>query len=144
MSVLPSVRAAPCVRKKQSMTGKPTIQVEGLNKVVRQLGKLGPDVKDELKSSNREMAEKLVGPVKSKAPVRTGDMRNSVRAGATQRSGVVRAGKKKVPYVGPIHFGWPARRIAPNPFMWEVLDSRRGQIEREYLDRITDIAEKVR
>jgi hypothetical protein len=120
------------------------IKVEGLNRLVRQLGKLDADLKPELKAINKDLADDLVPVAKSKVPVRSGRLKASIRAGATNRSGVVRAGKKKVPYAGPIHFGWPARRIAPQPFLWEAMDSRRGEIQRQYVERVSDLVKKVR
>lgn len=121
----------------------PLITVKGLDRLVRDLKKISPDIAQELKSANREMAESLVPVAKSKTPRNSGRLAESVRAGATQKSGVVRAGKKAVPYAGPIHFGWPARRISPNPFLWEALDSRRSEIESEYIKRISDIVDRV-
>lgn len=123
---------------------EPVVKVEGLNQLVRQLGRLEPSVKQELKDTNRAMAERMVGPVRAGAPRRSGNLAASVRAGATQRSGVVRAGNRgRVPYAGPIHFGWPRHNIRPNPFMWEVLDSRRDDIEREYVERITQLVDRI-
>jgi hypothetical protein len=126
------------------MAGEQTIKVEGLNTALRALKRINPDLTAEIKDANRDLAEGLVPVAKSKARRRSGNMVESIRAGATQRSGVVRAGKKRVPYAGPQHFGWPARRISPNPFLWDALDSRRSQIEREYVERVTRIVEAVR
>lgn len=123
---------------------EPTIEVEGLNRALRALKRIDPDLTAEIKATNRDLAEGLVPVAQAKARRRSGTMVNTIRAGATQRSGVVRAGKKRVPYVGVQHFGWPARRISPNPFLWDALDSRRVQIEREYIQRVTKIVEAVR
>lgn len=125
------------------MTDKPTIKVENLGKLVRELRKVNPDLVKELKAANRAIADDLVPFAKTKVPVRSGRLRDSIRAGATIRSGVVRAGKKAVPYAAPIHFGWPSRRISPNPFLWDALDGRRGEIEAEYIDRVTEIVGRV-
>lgn len=121
-----------------------TIRVEGLNRLVRVLRDLNPELVAELKAGNRELAARVAAEASSKAPRRSGELAVSIRAGVTQRSGVVRAGKAKVPYAGPIHFGWPRRNITPNPFLWEALDARRTEIEREYLERVTRIVERAR
>jgi hypothetical protein len=47
-----------------------------------------------------------------------------------------------VPYAGPIHFGWPARNIRPNPFIYQVLDSRRDEVLKLYERRIDEIITK--
>jgi len=54
------------------------------------------------------------------------------------RGGVVRMGRKAVPYAGPVHFGWPNRPnaakgwrggpIRPNPFLYEAMDKRVGEV----------------
>lgn len=122
---------------------KPTITVKGINALVRDLKKLSPDAIAEIKEVNRSLASDVASAASSRVPRRTGALANSIRAGATQRSGVVRAGKKAVPYAGAIHFGWHRRNIRPNPFIWDALDSRKGEIERKWLDAMTEIVEKV-
>jgi hypothetical protein len=47
-----------------------------------------------------------------------------------------------VPYAGPIHFGWPARQIKPNPFIYEVLDDRRQEVYAIYAQRISELIYK--
>lgn len=120
------------------------IQVDGLNKAIRQLNKLEPSVTEEIKALNKTLAGQVASTAANKAPVRTGKLRNSVRAGASKRSGTVKAGKKAVPYAGPIHFGWSRRNIAPNPFMWDALDARRSEIEREWLKQIEELTKDIR
>jgi hypothetical protein len=57
-----------------------------------------------------------------------------MRAGRGKTKAVVRAGGARVPYAGVIHFGWPAHRIAPNPFLAESLQRKRPEVLDE-LDR---------
>lgn len=69
---------------------------------------------------------------------RAGDLKKTLRSGASSRAGVVRIGKKLVPYAGPIHYGWPSRPnqsknwkggpIPPNPFLHDALDERRQEV----------------
>jgi HK97 gp10 family phage protein len=120
------------------------IEIEGLGKLLRQLRQLDDDLVDEMKAINRAAADDVAARGRSKAPHRTGRLAASVRASSTLRSGVVRAGKRAVPYAGPVHFGWPRRHIRPNPFLWDALDDRRGHIEREYITRITRLVEAIR
>ena len=120
-----------------------SIKVEGLNKLVRQLKQLNPDLVDEMKRANRDIADSLVPVAKRKAPKRTGRLADSIRSSGQARSGVVRAGKARVPYAGPIHFGWASRRIRPQPFLYDALDERRSVIEREYVSRVDKIVRKV-
>lgn len=125
------------------MSTDPTIKVEGLNEYVRDLKRLDPELVSEIKAVNRELAEDVAAAARTEAPRLAGTLIESIRAGATQRSGTVKVGKASVPYAGPIHFGWPAHNIEPNTFMWDALDSRRDDIERQYIERVTTIAERV-
>ena len=78
-----------------------------------------------------------------RAPVRTGTLRNSIRTGKHRYGFVIRVGSKaKVPYAGPIHFGWPKRRIKPNPFLYDALDERRQELHASYANRVQDIIDK--
>jgi len=119
-----------------------SITVEGLNKTIRTLRKIDANMGPEIKSINLELAESLVPVAKSLVPVRSGRLRDSIRASGQQRTGVVRAGKKSVPYAGPIHFGWPARSIRPQPFLYDALDSRRSEIMSQYVDRVQKLIDR--
>jgi hypothetical protein len=58
----------------------------------------------------------------------TGALAGSIRAGRGKTKAVVRAGGAKAPYAGVIHYGWPARNIAPHPFLTDALSRRHEQI----------------
>lgn len=117
-------------------------RIDGLREVQRDLNRLGADTKNEMRSTHLQAAEIVVMGAKRFVPVRTGRLAASIRALATKTSGRVRAGSASVPYAGPIHFGWPARRIAPQPFIYDALDPRRDDIKRLYEDRINELVEK--
>jgi hypothetical protein len=65
-----------------------------------------------------------------------------MRAAATMTSGKVRVGNAAVPYAGAIHFGWPARRIKPQPFIYDSLDGRRNAVAELYAERISGLVRK--
>jgi hypothetical protein len=95
--------------------------VNGSSTLARTLRKAGVDIK-ELKPVNREAAEIAATEAREAAPVVSGRLRNSIRVGATNRAGVIRAGNNRstssgVPYAGPYHWGWPSRGIAAHPFI---------------------------
>ena len=81
-----------------------------------------------------------------------GALKASVRAGASSRAGVVRAGKKLVPYAGPIHYGWPSRPnnekgwrggpIPPKEFLWDAMDERRAEVEAAFYRYLEDIKKR--
>lgn len=111
-----------------------SVRVEGLNKVRRDLKKLASDVDygDQFLAVNKTLADAVAGDSKNYVPVLTGSLSGSIRAAATAKSGRVKAGYKAVPYAGPIHFGWPARFIKPQPFVYDAIDKRRGEIKDRY------------
>jgi hypothetical protein len=116
--------------------------IVGLREVQRDLRKLGDDTKTEMKDTHKAAAEVVVLGAKRLVPYRTGALANSIRALASNTSGRVRAGSASVPYAGPIHFGWPARRIAPQPFIYDAMDQRVDEIRGLYDQRINELIEK--
>ena len=106
--------------------------VVGQKRFVSTMRKAGADMK-ELKEVNRQAANIALPAVRSLAPRgKTGRLASSVRAGATQKAGVIRAGRKTVPYAGVINYGWPARRIKPRLFVNNGVASTEGAWQRLY------------
>lgn len=96
--------------------GGPVIRVEGAKMLRRTLKKSGADMK-KLSAVNRKAATVVANAAKPTTPRLTGKLAASVRTGATQRAGIVRAGRKTIPYANAIHWGWPSRRIPPQPWV---------------------------
>lgn len=103
------------------------VNVYGANRMIRTLKKAGLDA-GQLKQINREAANTVTAAARLRVPVgvkgpksrkryRPGKLAKSIRAGATQKAGVIRAGSSRVPYALPIHWGWPKRNIKPNYFI---------------------------
>lgn len=86
--------------------------------------------KSELKTLHGDAAKIVEQDALGRAPVRSGRLRESIRSSGTQKAGVVRAGFARVPYVGPIHFGWAKRNIRPQPFLYDAKDARRDEVVR--------------
>jgi len=125
------------------MPAKPAVEVVGLGRVIRQIKSVEPELVEELKGANREIADSVAGTARGFARVETGRMRGTIRPGATARTGIVRAGSARVPWAGPQHFGWAAKNISPDPFLYDALDARRGEVEEAYLAAITAICRKL-
>jgi len=119
------------------------LKVEGLSAVQRDLRKLGGDLdlnKTEFLATNKRVAELVIGGSKKFVPVLTGALAESIRNASTKKSAKVRVGDKSgVPYAGPIHFGWPNRRIKPQPFIYEAIDGRRAEVAMLYAERLNQI-----
>lgn len=121
-------------------------KVEGLRELLSALRKIDPELKLEIKEANREAAQLVYKTALPKVPVghdrkghKAGTLRRSVRVLASQRRGQVAAGRASVPYAGVIHFGWPARHIRPQPFLYDALDARRSQVRRIYERRVAKV-----
>ena len=91
------------------------LYVVGQKRFVATMRKAGADM-DELREVNAQAARVALPAVRSLVPRRSGTLAGSVRTGATKRAGVVRAGRKSVPYAGVINYGWPKRHIVGRLF----------------------------
>jgi HK97 gp10 family phage protein len=123
-------------------TGQGAVKIEGLREVQRALKDLSDDLKNEMKSTHLAAANAVLPEAQRLAPFRTGALSASLRASATRTGGRIRAGSASTPYAGPIHFGWPARSIRPQPFVYEALDPRRDEVIEVYAKRLNELIEK--
>lgn len=123
------------------------VRIEGLKETQKKVRKILDDMdrdaaKGELKSMNTAAAEIVAGRALQLVPVRSGRLRDTVRPSGTQKSARVRAGFARVPYAGPIHFGWAARNITPQPFLYDALDARRREVLDHYDSQIGKLIKK--
>lgn len=121
------------------------IQIEGAREFRRAAKKAGMDLKD-LRAIHKAAAGIVVTKARSWAPRTSGRLASTIRAGATQRAAIVRAGNNRtsktgVPYANPIHWGWKARNIKANPFLSYSAQSTEAQWIEKYNDMIDDLLE---
>lgn len=119
--------------------------IDGLRELQRALRNVSDDAKLEMKPTHLAAAELVAEDARKRAPVRSGRLRNSIVGRAVQTGGRVRIGFGGGPaslYAGPIHFGWPARRIRPQPFVYDALDPKRPDLVRLYEQRIDELTKK--
>ena len=107
--------------------------VVGQKRFVQTMRKAGADMK-ELKDVNRQAAN-IALPAK---------LAGSIRVGATQKAGVIRAGRKSVPYAGVINYGWPKRGIKPRLFVNQGVAGTEGAWRRVYKQFIDKTMSKVK
>ncbi|CAB0923859.1 hypothetical protein FRC0431_01842 [Corynebacterium diphtheriae] len=105
----------------QDYTG---VRVEGARKLRSTLKKAGIDVREDMKQAHKDAASIVSRRAAQIAPVgpgsrrhKPGQLKASVRPAGTQTAAIVRAGKKRVPYAGPIQWGWHKRKIKPTFFL---------------------------
>lgn len=105
--------------------GPVTVRVDGLREALRAMRDAGADAQD-MAELMHQLGTLVV--LAANPPVQSGALDSTVRAGRGKTKAVVRAGSRRVPYAGVIHYGWPARNIAPNPFLTEALQRQRGAV----------------
>lgn len=103
----------------------PIVQVRGARQLRASLKKAGKDLQD-MKAAHAAVAALVAAAAAQRAPKRTGRLATSIRGSGTTTAAVIRAGFKSVPYAGPIHWGWPARGIAAQPFLSEAATGSEG------------------
>jgi hypothetical protein len=125
------------------------VKVEGLAKVRRDLKNLSEEVDYraiEFLPVNKTIADLVARDAGNYVPFLTGTLAGTIRAAASKTSARVKAGggrgSNRVEYAGPIHFGWPARFIKPQPFFYDAIDKRRGEIQNRYDDLVKKLINK--
>lgn len=139
------------------MAGGPSVAIRGTRDVRRQLRSMRDSIDQQaangdLRDMNLEAAQIVKREALNLVPVRTGLLKSTIREAGTQRTSRVRAGFKRVPYAGPIHFGWSSRPnaqfgwrggpIRPQPFLYDALDRRRGEVIDAYERQINRVIRK--
>jgi hypothetical protein len=125
-----------------SNSRRPALGVDGLKTLKRTMKAAGIELAD-LKAAHNEVAQLVVRAGQPVAPRRTGALAASVRGSGQAGAAVVRAGRAAVPYANPIHWGWPRRGIAANPFLWDAMQGSRDQWTSTYLAALEDIIESI-
>lgn len=125
------------------MSGGVVIRVEGHRRLVRTMRDAGVDV-GELKAANKTVAEyvaRAARPLTPVGPEAGGHVKNSIRTGATNKAGIIRAGNKRLPYAGRLHYGWRDVRQTGQPWVLQAAQSTESAWVGMYqarLDRIID------
>lgn len=116
------------------------VKVDGLPRLRAALRRAGVEVTD-LKAANAAAAAYVAAAAAPRAPRRTGRLAASVRGNRAVGRATISAGSAAVPYAGPIHWGWPARGIAAQPFISETAvatESTWVEIYRTDIERVVD------
>ena len=85
------------------------MRVGGIASLAMSLRRMGDEeLSKEMRAASLAAAEKIVPFAKKRVPVRTGALRDSIKAGATRRHGLIMAGTrvKTKPYAYHIHHGF--------------------------------------
>ena len=125
-----------------------SIWISGLNEAVAGLRAMGAD--KELIELNTKVGGFVVKEAKQLVPVRTGNLRGSIRVVKSAKQVMVRAGQDpRIPYANPINWGWFYDReyfiyknIMPAQFMNKAANKVRGLIGFIYMEELVKIYEK--
>ena len=120
----------------------PVLQVDGAKRLRRELKRAGVDLTD-LREPNERAAQIVATAAGPATPRRTGRLASTVRAGASKTSGVVRAGGAAVPYAGPIHWGWPGRNIAGQPWLVDAAHDTEDTWVPIYVDVLDQVLDRI-
>lgn len=134
------------------------LQLEGGKQFRKALKEAGDDLSD-LKDIHREAAAIVAEASREVVPHKSGALEASIRPAGTKTAGIIRAGKKSVPYANAIHWGrkmWPSMTAAPAPPRQRHLAPIRptyfitgpaSQSEPEwvelYFSKVTEMTEKI-
>ena len=123
------------------MAVQPGVKVTNLREINKALAAIGVP-KEAVKDAGKESGELVANEARSLVPVRTGNLRNSIRVGATARGKITimagnnRTSKSAVPYANPIHWGWFKKHIKPQPFFVRALGYTRSEIYDNYFKQM--------
>jgi hypothetical protein len=116
------------------------VQVTGADELVRTLARAG-DQMDDFTAANMTAGQVTAAAASRRAPRRTGRLAGSIKA--TTRPNGAEIGSTLI-YANPIHWGWPARNIRPNPFLTTAFGENQPRIVSEYSKRVESIIDGVR
>jgi hypothetical protein len=125
------------------MAGRgPALRVEGGKTLRRTLKEAGIGLAD-LKDAHAQVAQLVVRAAEPAAPHRTGALAATMRGSGQAGAAVVRAGRASVPYAGPIHWGWPARHIKAQPWIYDAAQASAEQWTGLYLAALEKIIDGI-
>ncbi len=127
-----------------------TIEIQGLRQAQRIMGRLDADFKKRFKDIHKGAADIVAEEARKLAPKQSGRLRNDIRTSGTTKGGVVRVGRKKIPYAGRVMFGDPItfrdrlmrraqRRRVPQPFIYKAADIQFRNVVDYYNDELEQI-----
>ncbi len=121
------------------------IEVQGLNEFIRELRRVEKDLPKAVAEANwRAANETLVRRIAAAAPRLSGRLGGSVRAARQQRRAGIAVGTNvKVPYAGVINFGWPARNIRAQEFVYSTIHKSLPEFMDKYVEEINDLSSRA-
>lgn len=126
------------------------VRVRGLDEALKAIRRAGEGSED-MRELMHQIGTVVVGTARTLAPVGSGRLRDSLRAGRGKTKAVVRAGGARVPYGGVRHYGSPpgktdrlGRQINADPtlFLVRAIDTNRQRVGSMVEQGIADLLRK--
>jgi len=119
------------------------VSIVNLNALIKGLKKMGLKTQD-LSGATTRVRNLVVPPAISRAPVRTGKLRSTVKARKYPNKVEVQAGNNTtVLYANPIHWGWQKRNIKPNTWLLDIRDEKVDEVEDIFVEELQKLINKV-
>ncbi len=121
-----------------------TVKVDGAAQLRRTLRRAGDDLGD-LADLHAQVGGIVAAEAHSWSPRgKTGALDSSIRVGRLKTGAVVRAGFARVPYAGVQEWGWPARNIAPHPYLTTAAKATEPSWTDVYARGVEKIVDKIK
>ena len=125
-----------------------SLRVHGLIDLQKELRDYDKALPKRLRVANLAAAEVIAEEARERVPEQSGRLRRSTRAKAQQRGASVTSGSKaRVPYAGPVHWGWNSRPQGGSntavPYISEALDEKYGEMKDKYRQEINDLKDDL-
>lgn len=124
---------------------RPVVGVDGLNNLARTMQAAGLAL-DDLKEAHARVAAVVVARATATAPWGPdvgGHIKPSIRGAGQKGAAVIRVGRAAQPYPNPLHWGWPARHIKAQPFVWNAIADTQARWFDEYVTALNEIIDKI-
>ncbi len=122
------------------------VQIQGLRELQRELAKIDDGaMKKRLSQASKGAAKEVLVPrMQKNAPRRSGDLGKAVRALSTSTRTRIAVGTNvKVPYAGPINFGWPSRGIRSQEFIYRTIVEEQEAFLEKYWGAIDTLVSRA-
>lgn len=118
------------------------VRVDGARQLRASLKRAGVAL-DDLKEANAKVAAYVAQLANARAPRRTGRLAATLRGNRAAGRARVSAGTAAIPYAGPIHWGWEARNIDPQPWITEAAQDSQTVWLAQYSAELDNIVSQI-
>lgn len=122
--------------------GRTVVRVEGARQLRRRLRSIENGLED-LKAEHGWIASYVYRRSAAATPRRTGRLAGTGRSSGTKTASIVRYGRASVPYAGVIHYGWPRRNIAPQPWVIDAAQRTEPVWRAHFEETIQNLVERT-